>query len=163
MGQSEVEVAGLADTTVVLVAPGAGDAVQAAKAGVLEIGDIYVVNKADRDGAAQVRRELRSVLASTPRPDGAWRPPVASTVATSGEGIDELVELVARHRDHLTRSGELDDRRRRRAGAEIEAIAVATLRRRWEASPGEQGVSALAAAVAEGRLDPWTAAARLIS
>src|SRR5690242_5456134 len=92
VGQSEVEIAGLADTTLVLVAPGMGDAIQAAKAGILEIGDVYVVNKADRDGADQVRRELRSMLALAERPEGAWKPLIVKTIAAKQEGLDEVVE-----------------------------------------------------------------------
>ena len=88
VGQSEVEIAGLADTTLVLLAPGMGDGIQAAKAGILEIGDLYVVNKADRDGADQVKRDLRSMLALADRPEGAWKPPIVSTVAARGEGLD---------------------------------------------------------------------------
>src|SRR6187397_2848565 len=76
VGQSEVDVAGLADTTLVLLAPGMGDGIQAAKAGILEIGDLYVVNKADRDGADQVRRDLRSMLALAQVPEGGWKPPI---------------------------------------------------------------------------------------
>ena len=91
VGQSEVEIAGLADTTVVLMAPGIGDGIQAAKAGILEIGDVYVVNKADRDGAEQVRRELRSTIALGDRPEGGWKPPIVLTVAQSGRGVDEVV------------------------------------------------------------------------
>ncbi|HMD12434.1 MAG TPA: methylmalonyl Co-A mutase-associated GTPase MeaB, partial [Marmoricola sp.] len=86
VGQSEVEIAGLADTTLVLTAPGMGDGIQAAKAGILEIGDIFVVNKADRDGAQSTRRELRSVISMTEREDSAWKPPIVLTVATRGEG-----------------------------------------------------------------------------
>ena len=103
VGQSEVEVAGTADTTVVLLAPGMGDGIQAAKAGILEIGDVYVVNKADREGAAQVRRDLRSMLAishgsdGTQRSEGAWRPPVLGTSATSGEGVAEVVDALEAH------------------------------------------------------------------
>ena len=81
VGQSEVDIARLADTTIVLLAPGMGDGIQAAKAGILEIGDVYVINKADRDGADQVRRDLRSMLALAERPEGGWRPPVLKTVA----------------------------------------------------------------------------------
>src|SRR5213592_4847497 len=90
VGQAEVEIASLADTTLVLLAPGMGDGIQAAKAGILEIGDLFVVNKADRDGAEATRRELRSVIAMTDRPDGAWKPPIVLTVATKGEGVDEV-------------------------------------------------------------------------
>jgi LAO/AO transport system kinase len=115
VGQSEVEVAGMADTTMVLLAPGMGDGIQAAKAGILEIGDLYVVNKADRDGADQVRRDLRSMLALAERPEGAWKPPIVKTIAHKGEGVDEVVAEIDRHRAWLESSGELDRRRRRRA------------------------------------------------
>lgn len=99
VGQSEVEVAGLADTTLVLLAPGMGDGIQAAKAGILEVGDVYVVNKADRDGAATLRRELRSMLSlSAGHDDGGWRPPVLLTVAATGEGIARLAEAIEEHR-----------------------------------------------------------------
>ena len=137
VGQSEVEIAGLADTTVVLMAPGLGDGIQAAKAGILEIGDVYVVNKADRDGAEQVRRELRSAMSLSSgglgdRPEGGWKPPIVLTVAQSGRGVDELAQEIDRHRAWLEQSGELTRRRTRRAREEIEAIAVAALRDRWE-------------------------------
>ena len=113
VGQSEVEVAGLADTTVVLLAPGMGDAIQAAKAGILEVGDVYVVNKADRDGADLAVRELRNMLSLGERrqPDD-WRPPIIKTVASRGEGIDELVEAVEKHQGWLGETGELQRRRR---------------------------------------------------
>jgi LAO/AO transport system kinase len=101
VGQSEVEVAGLADTTLVLVAPGMGDAIQAAKAGILEIGDVYVVNKADRDGADQVRRDLRNMLALAERGPDAWRPPIVQTVAQTGRGVDEVVDRIDDHRDWM--------------------------------------------------------------
>ena len=96
--------AGLADTTLVLLAPGMGDGIQAAKAGILEVGDVYVVNKADRDGADQVVRDLRSVL-NLGAADGAWRPPIVKTVAQSGQGIDDLVEAIEKHRALLERDG----------------------------------------------------------
>src|SRR6476660_1235871 len=111
VGQSEVEIAGMADTTMVLIAPGMGDGIQAAKAGILEIGDIYVINKADRDGADQVRRELRSMLALADRPDDAWRQPILKTVASKGEGVEEVVEAINQHRAWLESSGEREVRR----------------------------------------------------
>ena len=117
VGQSEVEVAGLADTTLVLLAPGMGDGIQAAKAGILEIGDVYVVNKADREGADRTRRELRTMLSMAERRDGAWRPPVLQTVASTGEGIDELLAEVDRHSAWLEESGELARRRTAGPGA----------------------------------------------
>src|SRR4051812_43605679 len=112
VGQSEVEIAALADTTVVLLAPGMGDGIQAAKAGILEIGDLYVVNKADRDGADAVRRDLRGMLALADRPDatngtGAWKPRIVKTVAQSGTGLDEVVAALDDHHAWLVESGEL--------------------------------------------------------
>src|SRR4051812_13215038 len=158
VGQSEVEIAGLADTTVVLLAPGMGDGIQAAKAGILEIGDLYVVNKADRDGADQVRRDLRGMLALAERPEGAWRPPIVKTVAQKGEGLDEVVEEIERHHAWLGSTGELARRRTRRARDEIEAIAVTALRRRWGDVHGRSELDDLAAAVATGESDPYAAA-----
>jgi LAO/AO transport system kinase len=167
VGQSEVEIAGLADTTVVLMAPGLGDGVQAAKAGILEIGDLYVVNKADRDGAEQVRRELRSAIALGNRPEGSWKPPIVMAVARSGTGIGEVVEELGRHRAWMEESGELPRRRTRRAREEIEAIAVAALRERWEDVSGtlQSGgdLDALAEAVVAGEKDPYAAADELVA
>ncbi len=111
VGQSEVEVAGLADSTLVLLAPGMGDGIQAAKAGILEIGDVYAVNKADREGAERARRELRTMLSMAERREGAWQPPVVMTVATTGEGIDDLAAEIDRHAAWLAESGELARRR----------------------------------------------------
>jgi LAO/AO transport system kinase len=162
VGQSEVEVAGLADTTMVLMAPGMGDGIQAAKAGILEIGDLYVVNKADRDGADQVRRDLRSMLALAERPEGAWRPPIVKTVAQKGEGLDEVAAELDRHRAWLESSGELDRRRVRRARDEIEAIAVTALRERWGDVHGRTELDDLAAAVVAGCSDPYSAADELL-
>ncbi len=163
VGQSEVEVAALADTTLVLLAPGMGDGIQAAKAGVLEIGDLYVVNKADRDGADQLRRELRGMLALVDRPAGGWVPPIVATVASQGEGIDDLLAAVDAHRSWLADSGELARRRTRRAAAEVEALALAALRSRWGGVGGDGRVDELAAEVAAGTLDPYAAADRLVA
>ena len=163
VGQSEVEIAGLADTTMVLLAPGMGDGVQAAKAGILEIGDLYVVNKADRDGADQVRRELRSMLALAERPEGAWKPPIVKTVAQRGEGLGEVAAELDRHRAWLESSGELERRRVRRARDEIEAIAVTALRERWGDVHGRTELDDLAAAVVAGESDPYAAADELLA
>ena len=103
VGQVEVEVAGKADTTVVVVNPGWGDAVQANKAGLMEIADVFVVNKADRAGAGDTVRDLVQMLALAPRED--WQPPVVETIATTGEGVDRLWEEIGRHHDHLAASG----------------------------------------------------------
>jgi LAO/AO transport system kinase len=166
VGQSEVEVAGTADTTVVLLAPGMGDAIQAAKAGILEVGDIYVVNKADRDGADATVRELRHMLTlGERRQAGDWRPPVVRTVASRGDGIDELLEELDRHRVWLEETGALHERRLHRAADEVETIALTALRERvgdLRASDGENGLDALAADVVAGRTDPYAAADRLL-
>ncbi|NUR08935.1 MAG: methylmalonyl Co-A mutase-associated GTPase MeaB [Nocardioidaceae bacterium] len=162
VGQSEVEIAGLADTTLVLVAPGMGDAIQAAKAGILEIGDVYVVNKADRDGADQVRRDLRNMLALAEREDDDWKPPIVQTVAQRGQGVDEVVEKIDRHREWMASSGELERRRVRRARDEIEAIAVTALRARWGDVHGRSELDDLAEKVAAGASDPYAAADSLL-
>jgi LAO/AO transport system kinase len=158
VGQSEVEIAGLADTTLVLLAPGMGDGVQAAKAGILEIGDVYVVNKADRDGAEQVRRELRTMISLADRPEGAWKPPIVLTVAQSGQGVDDVVAAIDGHREWMESSGELERRRVRRARDEIEAIAVTALRERWGDVHGRTELDELAEQVAAGKSDPYRAA-----
>ena len=161
VGQSEVEIAGLADTTIVLLAPGMGDGIQAAKAGILEIGDLYVVNKADREGATKVRRDLRTMISLAARPEDAWKPPVVMVAAQSHTGLDELAEAIAAHRAWLEESGTLTARRARRAREEIEAIAVAALRSRWELQ-GRDRLDELAGAVAGGGLDPYAAADQLL-
>lgn len=161
VGQSEVEVAALADTTVVLLAPGMGDGVQAAKAGILEIGDVYVVNKADRPDAEKVRRDLRTMLKLSERGGEDWSPPVLMTVAADGTGFDTLVERLAEHDRWLVETGSLARRRARRARDEVEAIALAAVRRRWAQLHGGSELDRLAAEVASGASDPYTAADRL--
>ncbi len=161
VGQSEVEVAGLADTTMVLLAPGMGDGIQAAKAGILEVGDLYVVNKADRDGADRLRRDLRSGLALTERAADAWQPPILATVAQTGQGVDDVVEGLEQHRAWLEETGQLAARRARRARAEVEAVAVAALRARWELGD-HSALDRLAEAVAAGEQDPYAAADALL-
>ena len=164
VGQSEVEVAGLADTTVVLLAPGMGDAIQAAKAGILEIGDVYVVNKADREGADATVRELNHMLAlGERRQPGDWRPPIVKTVASRGEGVDEVMEALAKHRSWLESTSKLDERRRRRVCDEIEAIAVTALRERIGDLHGDQRLDVLAGRVLGGELDPYAAADELVN
>lgn len=161
VGQSEVEVAGQADSTMVLLAPGMGDGIQAAKAGILEIGDLYVVNKSDRDGADKVRRDLRSMLGLAERREGAWRPPVLKTVASQGEGVADVVDALEEHGTWLHESGELQRRRVRRARNEIEALALTALRRRWGTVGEGDRLDDLAAAVVAGETDPYTAADQL--
>jgi LAO/AO transport system kinase len=164
VGQSEVEVAGEADTTIVLLAPGMGDGIQAAKAGILEIGDVFVVNKADRDGADQTARELRHMISlGMSGEPGAWRPPVLKVVASRGEGIDALVAALDEHRAWLASSGMGDARRRQRARTEIQGIALAALQARFGGVGSGDVLEALAADVAEGRTDAFTAADRIVA
>lgn len=163
VGQSEVEIAAQADTTLVLLAPGMGDGIQAAKAGILEVGDIYVVNKSDREGANQVRRELRTMLGLAQRPEDHRPPPIVSVVASRPEGVDTLAVEIERHRDWLAETGERDRRRLRRARGEVEAIALTALRKRWGDLAGHSEVDRLAAAVAARTIDPYTAADELVS
>ena len=162
VGQSEVEIAGLADSVVVLLAPGMGDGIQAAKAGILEIGDLYVVNKADREGADIVRRDLRTMLSLSQRPPGAWRRPVIKTVASEGEGVEKVVDALAEHHRWTEENGDLARRRTRRARSEVEAIALEAVRTRWGAVGDEGALAAQARAVVAGETDPHTAAAALL-
>lgn len=163
VGQSEVEVASLADTTLVLLAPGMGDGIQAAKAGLLEVADIFVVNKADRDGADSTAREIRHMVSLGEHPPGSWRKPVLKTVASRGEGVTELLAAVDGHREWMGATGHLDERRRQRAAREVEGIAVAALRSRLSTLRGGAELAGLAARVAHGETDPYTAADSLLA
>ncbi|MFF5209720.1 methylmalonyl Co-A mutase-associated GTPase MeaB [Streptosporangium sp. NPDC000396] len=160
VGQAEVDIASLADTTIVLLAPGMGDGIQAAKAGILEIADVFVVNKADRDGAQATIRELRNMIALVER---AWKPPIVPTVAYRGEGAEDLVDALDKHLAYLEESGELSRRRHVRARDEIEAIALAVLRSRFADLHGDQRLDALATRVLDAGLDPYQAADELLA
>lgn len=157
VGQAEVDVAASADTVVVVVTPGWGDAVQVAKAGLVEIGDVFVVNKADRAGSEQAVKELIGALELGPR--RAWLPPVIETVATEGVGIGELGEAVNAHRSHLVESGEREQRRRNRVLAEVESALRARLRQ----TTGDAVPAAIIDRVLSRRLDPWAAAGEVVS
>jgi LAO/AO transport system ATPase len=167
VGQSELEIASLADTTLVLVAPGMGDGIQAAKAGILEVADVFVVNKADRDGAQQTVRDLRYMQSLGGRfaEPGHWRPPIVKTVAAreKDNGIDEVLENIEAHREWLESSGEGHRRRTERAAREIEAIAVATLRERLGDVHGSAALGTLAEKVVAGETDPFSAADDLVA
>ncbi|MGW0499912.1 methylmalonyl Co-A mutase-associated GTPase MeaB [Streptomyces sp. NPDC003007] len=164
VGQSEVEIASQADTSVVLLAPGMGDGIQAAKAGILEIGDVYVVNKADRDGADATARELNHMLGlGEARGPGDWRPPIVKTVAARGEGTDEVVEALEKHRAWMEERGVLAERRLSRASREVETIAVTALRERIGDLHGDRRLGALAERIVSGELDPYRAADELVT
>jgi LAO/AO transport system kinase len=161
VGQSEVEVAALADATLVLVAPGMGDGIQAAKAGILEIGDIFVVNKSDRDGAQPLIRELRNMIALGTRGPGEWQPPIVTTVANENRGIDELRQTIDTFRAAQQASGEHRRRRLGRARQEVEGLALGQLRAELRLS--RSGLDELADRVRAGELDPYAAAAQLLA
>lgn len=161
VGQSELEVVETADTVLVLLAPGMGDGIQAAKAGILEIGDVFVVNKSDREGAQALIRELRTMIALTHRGPQDWKPPIVSTVAYEHRGIDELLEAVDRFRASQATTGRARKRRVARAKREVETIALAKLRSEFRLN-GEAGLDDLAEAVSRGELDPYTAADRVV-
>jgi LAO/AO transport system kinase len=163
VGQAEVEVASLADTTLVLLAPGMGDAIQAVKAGILEIADVFVVNKADRDGVDATYRDIQGMIGLGERAAGEWRPQVVRAVASRGEGIDEIVAAIDKHRAWLESHGELVRRREARAAAEVEAIALSTLRERIGTLRNGTALPVLAARVAAGELDPYAAAHELLT
>jgi GTPase len=163
VGQVEVEVVGHADTTVVVVNPGWGDAVQANKAGLLEIADVFVVNKADRPGAREAARDLERMLdMAVPGGVQGWRPPVVCTTATTGGGVDDLWRAVDDHRAHLVASGELAARRRERAAEEVTRLVAARLMEQARDLTAGARADALAEAVAAGDLDPWAASDELL-
>jgi len=156
VGQVEVEVAASADTTIVVVNPGWGDSVQANKAGLLEVADVFVINKADRAGAGESRRDLDSMLELGS--ERGWRPPIVCTTATSGEGVEELWAAVADHRAHLEADGRLDAKREARVRDELRLIVTQRLRSRAEELLGAADRERLEAAVLARRLDPYSAA-----
>jgi LAO/AO transport system kinase len=163
VGQAEIEIASLADTTLLVLAPGLGDGIQAAKAGVVEIADVYVVNKADRGGAEQVTRDLRQVQSLSAGRHEGWKASILKTTAVSGEGIQELIGALAEHRQWLEDSGELGVRRRRRAATEIEAIALGAVRERFATLAGPAALDDAAGRVVDGETDPYVAAEALIA
>ena len=158
VGQAEVDVAAATDTAIVVLAPGMGDAVQMAKAGILEAADVFVVNKADRDGAPDVAKELKQMLHLGAARD--WNPPVVLTSATVGEGIDEVWGAVREHRDQAEASGALAAKRRARLLREAESLAAE--RFRAAAARALDDDAALAEDLVERRLDPYAAAQELL-
>ncbi|MGD0984988.1 MAG: methylmalonyl Co-A mutase-associated GTPase MeaB [Acidimicrobiales bacterium] len=160
VGQVEVEVAAICDTVVVVVNPGWGDAVQANKAGLLEIADVLVINKADRPGVQETARDLRLMLQLSGTLE--WTPPIVKTVASTGEGIAELFEAIASHREHLERRGELEVRRAERARDEALEIAKGRFERALGAAVGGPGNAGLLTDLRQRRMDPDQAAGRLV-
>lgn len=162
VGQSEVEIAAAADTTVVLVAPGMGDGIQAAKAGILEIGDVFVVNKADREGAQSTARDLRQMIALADSGTGStWVPPVAVSVASTGDGISDVVSAIDAHYSWARDCGELERRRMNRAQEEIVSELLRMVRTSLASGDECENLMAAARSVASGQLTVHRAAAAL--
>ena len=157
VGQAEVEVATATDTTLVVVSPGWGDAVQVSKAGILEIADVFVVNKADKEGANEAVRDLRNMLAMGPKLE--WKPPIVKTSTVTGDGIDDLLEAIQRHRKHQEATGDLERKRSRRILDEVRSMVAFRLRERATAVLAEAG---LADELADRRIDPYRAAGILL-
>jgi LAO/AO transport system kinase len=161
VGQAEVDIIDHADTIVLVLMPGSGDSIQALKAGVMEIPDVIVVNKADHPLADTMIREIRGVLSLGPRTS--WRVPIVRTEASKGIGVDELVEKLNEHREHIAAEGTLEERRRRNLQNEVMQLATLRLRRKLEESIREDpSVAELFGEVVQRRLDPATAATRLL-
>jgi len=161
VGQEEVEVVRVADTVCLVTVPGLGDDIQAIKAGVLEIADVLVVNKADRPGADETARDLAQML-TLGAPRIAWKPPIVRTVAATGEGTDELVAAIAKHRAWAAGSGEREARRRAAARSEVEELLREALVRRLRDRLGEDRVESAIARVAERAIDPYAAVDELL-
>jgi GTPase len=160
VGQAEVEVATATDTTLVIVAPGWGDYVQVSKAGILEIADVFVVNKADRQGAAEAVRDLRSMLRMGPKME--WSPPIVKTSTVSGEGVDELWDAIERHRKHQEASKALRDKRSKRVVEEVKSMVAFRLRERTAGLLEGDGRDPLVEDLSERRIDPYRAAEILL-
>lgn len=162
VGQVEVEVAGKADTTIVVVNPGWGDSVQANKAGLMEIADVFVINKADRDGVQETRRDLEQMLDLSDLGHDSWRPPIVQTVASAGDGIDGLWTAIEQHRAFITAHGELERRRAFRLREELREIVMRRLEQRArELCTGDRW-EALHASVVARSTDPWSAADEML-
>jgi LAO/AO transport system kinase len=161
VGQAEVNIIDHADTVVLVLQPGSGDSIQALKAGVMEIPDVIVVNKSDHPLADTMIREIRATLSLAP--EGSWKIPIVRTEAAAAKGIDELVEKISEHREHIEAEGTLAERRRRNLENEVMTLAAVRLRRRLEASTRDDAeVRELLDEVVARRVDPATAAARLL-
>jgi LAO/AO transport system kinase len=163
VGQVEVEVAGKADTTVVVVNPGWGDSVQANKAGLMEIADVFVINKADRKGVEETSRDLMQMLDLSDLPHDSWRPPIVPTIGSTGEGVTALWDAVLAHREYAEASGDLANRRTFRLREELREIVATRLGRRARQICSGERWDELTDAVVERSTDPWTAADEMLA
>jgi LAO/AO transport system kinase len=161
VGQMEVEIASAADTTVVVVTPGWGDSMQASKAGLLEVADLFVINKADRPGGREARRDLEQMLDLAA--GDVWRPKIVDTTATNGDGINELWAAVAEHRAHLRSTGALASRRADRLAHELRRVLLARSQEHIDELASREEFTTAVKALAAGELDPYQAAERLLA
>jgi LAO/AO transport system kinase len=162
VGQVEVEVAGKADTTVVVVNPGWGDSVQANKAGLMEIADVFVINKADRKGVEETRRDLEQMLDLSDLSSDAWRPPIVPVIATAGDGVDQLWKVIDEHRASIESSGDLARRRELRLRDELREIVARRLEQRARQLTSGERWQELEHDVISGSTDPWSAADEML-
>ena len=161
VGQDQVSVTNVADTVVMTVIPGMGDYLQALKAGIMELGDIFVVNKADRKGVEEVIVDLKMILGMSHRQDQ-WKPPIVKTVATESKGIEELIVQIERHRDHSARNGEFLSKRMAAARLEITEMAKARFLRLINEKGGfEEKLNVYAQQILEGKIDRHTLVERI--
>jgi len=161
VGQAEVDIIDHADTVVLVLMPGSGDSIQALKAGVMEIPDVIVVNKADHPLTDTMIREIRGVLSLGP--SGSWKVPIMRTEAARGEGVAELVAKITEHREHIEAEGTLEERRRRNLRNEVLELATVRMRRKLAATASKDDeVQALLDQVVARKIDPATAAAQLL-
>ncbi|MBM4467167.1 MAG: methylmalonyl Co-A mutase-associated GTPase MeaB [Chloroflexi bacterium] len=166
-GQAEVDIAKAAHTTIVVEAPGLGDDIQAIKAGITEIADIFVVNKADREGADSTALALQMILdlnhsSHISSPDPRWRPPICKTVALHGEGVGAVVEAIGEHAAYLRESGNLQRRERERVEGELRSIITHKMARSFFERVAEAQFDSLVDSIIRRELDPYSAAARLL-
>jgi LAO/AO transport system kinase len=170
VGQTELDIAATAETTVLVLVPESGDGVQTLKAGVMEIADVYVINKSDRPGADKLRHEVEVMLSirrrsdgGTVRPSDAWQPPVLTTVATTGQGMVELASALERHSTYLRASGMLEMRRRDRLGPRVRAVVERAVQHWvWDATRADELVAERLDDVAAGRQSPYDVAAEIL-
>ena len=161
VGQAEIDVVDHADTVVLVLMPGSGDSIQALKAGVMEIPDVIVINKAEHPLTDTMVREVRTALSLGPAGD--WKVPIVKTVASKPQGIDDLLEAMERHRAHIEETGTLEQRRARNLRSEVLGLAAARMRRELESRIGEDPeVAELLERVVSRQIDPATAAGRLL-
>ena len=162
VGQDEIDIVRVADITIVILVPGMGDDVQTIKAGIMEIADIFVINKSDHEGAERVEREIRALQSLAPRADK-WTPPVVKTVASEGQGVEELAETIAGYEAHLREEGLLEKRRTRNWEIRLVEMLRDAMLERARAKFSQADLSHLAQEIAEHKRDPYSVVEEIAS